>query len=156
MLAGTLVALAAPLAARAAVQVFPMDLAGFNAAGGNPPVVVDFDDIAPGTDIGGQVLGGVRFDPSATGAPLIVVRAAETATPAAGYTGIVDAATNSLPATTGANVLSPGGPTLGPGPDAAVENDDLVRETVNLGSEALPTEVTRGSARAANTRAFLS
>ena len=125
-LAGTLVALLTPLAARAAVTVFPMDLAGFDTAAGNPPVVVDFDDVAPGTDIGGQVLGGVRFDPSATGAPLIVVRASDTTTPAAGYTGIVDAATNVLPATTGANILSPGGPTLGPGPDAAVENDDLV------------------------------
>jgi hypothetical protein len=125
-LAGLLVALVTPLGAGAAVTAFPLDLAGFNAAAGTPPVVVDFDDILPGTDIGGQVLGGVRFDPSATGAPLIVVRASDTLTPAAGFTGIVDASTNTLPATSGAHVLSPGGATLGPGPDDTVENDDLV------------------------------
>ena len=121
-----LAALVTPPTAHAAVTVFPMDLAGFNAAAGNPPVVVDFDGIAPGTDIGGQVIGGVGFAASATGAPLIVVQASDTTTPAAGFTGIIDASTNVLPATSGANVLSPGGGTLGPGPDDAVENDDLV------------------------------
>src|SRR6185295_12610553 len=121
-----LLALLAPAAASAAVTVFPMDLAGFDAAAGNPPVVVDFDAIAPGTDIGGQTIGGVTLSPSATGAPLIVVRASDTVTPPAGYTGIVDASTNVLPATSGENVLSPGGATLGPGPDDPVENDDLV------------------------------
>jgi len=110
----------------AAVTAFPMDLASFNAAAGNPPVVVDFDAIASGTDIGGQTIGGVTFSPSATGAPLIVVRASDTMTPAAGFTGIIDASTNVLPATSGEDILSPGGATLGPGPDDAVENDDLV------------------------------
>jgi hypothetical protein len=118
--------LAGPRDVGAAVTTFAMDLAGFNAAAGNPPVVVDFDSIAPGTDIGGQTIAGVSFSPSPTGAPLIVVRASDTTTPAAGFTGIIDAATNTLPATSGENILSPGGTTLGPGPDDAVENDDLI------------------------------
>src|SRR5438128_10703865 len=116
-----LATLLVPASVRAAVTTFAMDLTGFNAAAANPPVVVDFAAIEPGTDIGGQAIDGITFSPSATGAPLIVVRAADTTTPAAGFTGIVDASTNVLPATTGANVLSPGGTTLGPGPDDAVE-----------------------------------
>jgi len=118
--------LCVPTDVRANVTAFAMDLAGFNAAAGNPPVVVDFDSIAAGTDIGGQTIAGITFSPSATGAALIVVKASDTMTPAAGYTGIVDASTNVLPATSGENILSPGGPTLGPGPDDAVENDDLI------------------------------
>src|SRR5439155_13842981 len=68
-----LVALISPAGARATVTAFPMDLTGFNAAAGNPPVVVDFDGITSGTDIGGQTIDGVTFSPSVTGAPLRVV-----------------------------------------------------------------------------------
>ena len=116
-----------PRAVPAAVTVFAKDLAGFNAAAGNPPIVVDFDSVPFGTDIGGTTIAGLTFTPSASGgAPLIVVEAADTMTPAAGFTGIVDANTNVLTATTGAGVISPGGGVLGPGPDEPVENDDLV------------------------------
>lgn len=107
----------------AVITVFSRDLAGFDAAAGAPPVVVDFDATVPGTDIGGQTLGGVQF--LAGNAPLIVVRGVDTVTVAGGFTGIVDADTNKLPATSGENVLSPGGVVLGPGPDAAVEDDDV-------------------------------
>ncbi len=116
----------APNAAVAAVTVFAQDQAGFDAAAGSPPVAVDFDSIAPGTDIGGMTIGGLTFMPSATGAALIVVKASDTTTHAGSFSGVIDASTNVLPATSGANVLSPGGTTLGPGPDPAVENDDLV------------------------------
>jgi len=98
-------------------------LAGFNAAAGNPPISIDFDGISPGTDIGGATISGVTF--TQTGSPLIVVRAADTYTPPAGYVGIIDASTNVLPATSGQNVLSPGGIVLGPGPDPAIESDSL-------------------------------
>ena len=44
------------------------------------------------------------------------------------FAGAPNPANNTLGATSGANVLSPGGVTLGPGPDDAVENDDLTLE----------------------------
>lgn len=109
--------------AGAAVTAFPMDLAGFEAAASSPPpVVVDFESIAPGTDIGGQTVNGIQF--VAVSAPLIVVRGADTVTPA-GFSGTPDPDSNKLPATSGENVLSPGGAVLGPGPDPAVEGDSL-------------------------------
>jgi hypothetical protein len=55
---------------------------------------------------------------------LIVVDGNATVTPA-GFSGAPNPATNKLFPTSGANVLSPGGLTLGPGPDSAIENDDL-------------------------------
>ena len=109
------------------VGLFVNDLAGFNAASGTPPVVVDFDNVAAGTDITGTTLSGVTFNlgnsPSPS-APLIVVPAADTFTPA-GFTGVINAATNKLPPTSGANVLSPGGAQLAPGFNPLLENDDL-------------------------------
>ncbi|HYC77467.1 MAG TPA: hypothetical protein VEI02_07550, partial [Planctomycetota bacterium] len=115
--------LAALLAAPSFAQVTThTSLAAFNAAAGNPPVAVTFDDLAPGTDLSGVHRGGVTF--VATGAPLLVVAAAATFTPA-GFTGAPNPAANVLPATTGAHVLSPGGVVLGPGPDPAVEADGL-------------------------------
>ena len=114
---------------RVAVGVleFYGDLAGFNAAAGSPPVVIDFDGIAAGTDISGASFAGIvlnRRTVPLVSAPLIVVRGADTFTPA-GFTGVVNAATNKLFPTSGVNVLSPGGLTLAPGPNPLVENDDL-------------------------------
>ena len=100
-------------------------ITGFNTEAGNPPISIDFDDIAPGTNMDGASFKGVTFSPSTNGAPLVVVRGEDTFTPEA-FTGLVDAATNKLSPTTGSLVLSPGGLTLGPGANDAVENDDLV------------------------------
>jgi hypothetical protein len=99
-------------------------LAGFNATTANAPVSVDFESIAPGTDISGVTIDGVQFNVPLLGAPLIVVRGNDTFTPA-GFSGVVDAETNKLFPTTGDMVLSPGGLTLAPGPNNPVENDDL-------------------------------
>ena len=116
VLAGaTFLALSLASSADAAIIAFQGDLAGFNAMAGNPPIAVDFDSIAPGTDIAGSTLAGVTFS-SPNGNTLDVVEAASTFTPG-GFSGVIDPTTNVLPATTGANVLSPGGPELVPGPD---------------------------------------
>ena len=103
------------------------DVASFNAAADSPPVVVDFDAVAPGTDITGGTLSGITFNvpnPLTPSAPLVVVRGADTFTPS-GFSGVTDASTNRLLPTSGENVLSPGGAQLAPGPNAALENDDL-------------------------------
>ncbi|MBC8140933.1 MAG: hypothetical protein H7Y38_05775 [Armatimonadetes bacterium] len=108
--------------ATAQVTVFAGNLSGFNAAAGNPPVAIDFDAIPAGTDITGLTVAGVVL--STTGAPLIVVDGNATTTPT-GFSGVIDASTNRLFPTTGANVLSPGGSILAPGSNPAVEDDDL-------------------------------
>jgi hypothetical protein len=108
--------------ANAVVTAFAQKLAGFNAAAGSPPVVVDFEDIPPNTDISGQTIRGITF--IRTGAPLIVVVASNTFTPA-GFTGVINPATNKLVATSGINVLSPGGLSLGPGPAPDIEADGM-------------------------------
>jgi hypothetical protein len=108
--------------AAAAVVVFNGDLAGFDLAAGSPPIALDFDTIAPGTDISGTTIGNIQF--VQTGAPLIVVKASDTVTPAAEF-GLGDGSPYTLPATSGANVLSPGGTELGAGPDTNVENDSM-------------------------------
>jgi hypothetical protein len=64
-------------------------LAGFNTAAGTPPVSIDFDGIAPGTNLNGMTIAGVTFQPSATGAPLIVVPGNDTFTPP-GFFGVID------------------------------------------------------------------
>ncbi len=107
---------------RAAVMTYPMDLAGFDLAAGSPPIAVDFDSIAPGTDITGQTLAGATL--WGPGAPLIVVKGSDTYTPV-GFSWAPNPATNKLYATSGENVLSPGGVVLGPGPNSPVEDDDL-------------------------------
>jgi hypothetical protein len=107
--------------ASAAVVEFPQDLAGFTAAAGSSDVDVNFDDIASGTDIGGTKIGEATFN--AIGSPLIVVDASTTAS--GGGSTIPAGPSNKLTATSGANVLSPGGAVLGVGPDATVENDDV-------------------------------
>ena len=107
--------------APAALTPFVQDPAGFAAATDNAAVTAGFDDVATGTDIGGQSFGGATF--TAPGAPLIVVDAATTAT--VGTFELPYNETTRLTATSGANVLSPGGGELPPGPDPATENDDL-------------------------------
>jgi hypothetical protein len=121
----TVVALSLVAACEAAVTGFPKNLAGFNAAAGDPPVAIDFDEIVSGTDITGTTISGVTF--VGPGAALIVVRGADTFTPG-GFGGVLDPNTNKLFPTSGENVLSPGGVTLGPGSNPAVEDDDLTLE----------------------------
>lgn len=109
------------------MQAYFGNMAGFDAASG-APVQVTFDDVAAGTDIQGSAINGATFSAGPVeGAAPIVVRAADTTTPD-GFTGPepFDPADNTLVATTGDNVLSPGGTTLAPGPNPTVENDDLV------------------------------
>lgn len=108
------------------VATFVNNLAGFNNAAGTPPVVVDFDSITAGTDITGSTLSGVKFElgNQSPSAPLIVTRATDTFTPS-GFSGVINASTNKLIATSGQNVLSPGGTQLAPGPNALLENDDV-------------------------------
>ncbi len=89
------------------------------------PVRMGFDSIAAGTDITGQVLDGVRF--VGPNAPLIVVAASSTFTPG-GFSGVTDTSLNKLPATSGLNVLSPGGVVLGPGSNPGVEGDWMTLE----------------------------
>ncbi len=86
---------------------------------------IDFDDIAPNTDISGQTIQGVTFQ--RTGAPLIVVRAEDTYTPTEGWApgSVLNPNQNKLIATSGENVLSPGGIVLGPGPNPDIEDDSL-------------------------------
>jgi len=113
-------------AAYAGVIIYSKNLAGFNAAAGSPPIAIDFDNIAPGSDITGSTICGVTL--LGPGAPLIVVRGADTYTPSGVFSGVIDINTNKLILTTGENVLSPGGIFLGPGPNNAIENDDLTIE----------------------------
>jgi hypothetical protein len=103
----------------------------FNAASGSPPIVVNFDNITAGTDITNQTIGGVKFEPNllTTSAPLLVVRANDTYSPS-GFTWAASP-DNKLFATSGENVLSPGGTILAPGPNATVENDDLTLTFTN-------------------------
>jgi len=110
----------------AVITPYIEDLAGFNTAAGSPPVVVDFDLVATGTDISGTTLNGITFDTGnmpAPSAPLIVIDAADSFSPP-GFSWSTPA--NKLIATSGNNVLSPGGVELAPGPDPLLENDDLI------------------------------
>ena len=89
------------------------------------PVRMGFDSIASGTNISGQVLDGVRF--VGPYSQLIVVSSASTYTPD-GFANTTNTSLNKLPATSGLNVLSPGGAVLGPGPSPFVEGDWLTLE----------------------------
>jgi hypothetical protein len=107
------------------ITAFFEDLAGFNAVADSPPIVVNFDDITPNTDITGSTIGGITFslgNQPAPSASLIVVRAVDTYTPPGFDWSKPD---NRLYATSGENVLSPGGIELAPGPNPLKENDDL-------------------------------
>ncbi len=107
-----------------AVTIFYQDLAGFNAAAGNPPISIDFDDFSLGVgeeiDITGTTISGVTF--IGPGAPLKVVRAVDTYSPSWG------GSSRQFPATSGSNILSPGGTNLAPGYNPGLENDDLTLE----------------------------
>jgi|GEM_PF-2890024 len=107
----------------AQVRVFAQDLAGFNLAAGNPPIIIDFDDIPAGTDISNTTIRGIHF--MRVQAPLVVVRGRDTYTPP-GFDGVRNADLNRLYPTTGENVLSPGGVVLGPGPNPAIEGDSII------------------------------
>ena len=110
------------------IQFFQGDAGAFKRAADFPPVMVDFDEIKPGTDLSGKALDDVRFERAGiSAAPLIVVRGAETFTPA-GYRcePLGDRSLHKLFPTTGGNVLSPGGTELAPGPNPALEDDGLV------------------------------
>lgn len=98
----------------------PSALASFNAAAGNPPISISFDDIPTGTNLAGATVGGVTFG-SPLGNTLEVVAGASTFTPS-GFFGVSDSSTNKLFPTSGANVLSPGGITLVPGPALGQED----------------------------------
>jgi hypothetical protein len=118
--------------ASAAVTPFFNDLAGFNAAGAFPPVVMNFDAIAPGANLTGVTfpwLGGFFTGSNVTfstpGAPLLVEKAASTFS-TGGFVPPAVPWLHKLFATSGANVLSPGGAALVPGPNPFWENDDLV------------------------------
>jgi hypothetical protein len=115
--------LSAPYDANATVITYSKNLSGFNTAAGSPPITIDFDAITAGTDITGNTISGVTF--SAPGAALLVEKGSDTYTPAGVFTGTADISLNKLYATSGQNVLSPGGLVLGPGPNNAVENDSL-------------------------------
>lgn len=104
------------------LQVFT-DRVAFDACGG-APLVMDFDDLAAGQRLDGVAMDGVRFVPST--ASLLVVRASDTSTPASGWSQrLADPGTYRLVATTGTNLLSPGGADLVPGPDLAREADSF-------------------------------
>ncbi len=125
---GWTLAWASSRGADAAIVLYDVDnnggAAGFNMAVGAPLEGIDFEGIAPGTTITGTTISGVTFNAPAGGAPLVVVNAADTFTPA-GFTGAIDESTNKLPATSGSRVLSPGGVELAPGLNDPLENDDL-------------------------------
>jgi hypothetical protein len=78
------------------------DPASCSAALGGLPLQVSFDDLAPNTDLSGQTVHGVRF--VSLGNTLPAVAALDTQTPGDPSRG--------LPATSGANLLSPGGVSL--------------------------------------------
>jgi hypothetical protein len=120
----------ATMSAHAGVIVYSISLngglAGFDAAAGNPPISIDLDGIAHGTSITGQTISGVTFSkPDASYADLIVVNGNNTTTSGGSYSGVINATTNKLFPTSGANVLSPGGSTLGPGLNDPVEKDGV-------------------------------
>jgi hypothetical protein len=106
--------------------VFFDDLNGFNNASSSPPVIITFDDIILGTNITGSTIEGVTFelDPSIESAPLLVVKANDThSLPGYWPTPSPD---NRLFATSGDNILSPGGVDLAPGPNDTVEKDNII------------------------------
>ncbi|MFA4901215.1 MAG: hypothetical protein WC600_00565 [Desulfobaccales bacterium] len=87
----------------ASITSFFNNLAGFNAAAGNPPIAINFDTIAKNADITGATIQGVTFQGPSV--PLIVVDQADMG--------------GQLFATTPLQLLSPGGT------DLSQENDDL-------------------------------
>lgn len=117
--------------ASAEVRIFS-DRRMFDGIGGRPPVVVDFDDLAPGGDLGvargardtldNVAPGGIEF--VAGMAPLIVVRGSDTFL-GPGYVDVRQPSRHRLVPTSGERLLSPGGEELAAGPTAALEDDDI-------------------------------
>ena len=103
-------------------RTFSRNLAAFSGNVCGVQTIIDFDSITAGTDIGGSTLQGVKFQ--AGNAPLIVVQGADTVTPPSFDTGPFVGQHHLIP-TSGQNVLSPGGTTLGPGSNPSNEDDDL-------------------------------
>ncbi len=104
-----------------AITLFSKDLAGFNTASGGSLVVIDFDSIAPNTDITGSTISGITF--IGPGAPLKVVRGSDTFSPSS-WGGF----SRQLIPTTGENILSPGGTYLANGSNSPYELDHLTLE----------------------------
>lgn len=104
----------------------------FDRIGGRPPVVVDFDEMRVGDNLnaaGGASpsamdLASCGVDFVAFAAPLVVVRAADTFL-GLGYRDVREPRRHFLVATSGEQVLSPGGSELAPGPAFGLEEDDL-------------------------------
>lgn len=108
-------------ASHAQIAVYPLDLYYFKQASPAASIRVDFENVAPGTDITGWVFGGVRLEANTTA--LQVVNAAETYS-GPGFFGMVTA-DHRLFATSGTKVVSPGGVLLAIGPNTAYEDDGL-------------------------------
>lgn len=89
-------------------------LAPFNTAAGNPPISIDFDSIPPGTNIPNEIIVGTKLS-STSGNALTVVDASTTTSYCCGDQF-------RLYATSGKNVLSPGGADLVGGPDIREED----------------------------------
>jgi hypothetical protein len=120
-------ALGTPRRMHAGILVFDRGtdgLTAFNEAAGRPPISISFDNIPLDTNLNGVTMAGVTLRPSATGAPLFVVRGDLTVTPS-GFINAPFRSTNKLFPTSGQRVLSPGGRILGPAPNRTQENDDL-------------------------------
>lgn len=110
-------------------------LAGFQAAAPDAEIAIDFDQITAGTDITKTTVAGVYVYNYTGYAPLMVVRGADTYTPAGfveqlpapdySWVPLRDPSPYKLIPTSGENVLSPGGLVLGPGNDNGIENESL-------------------------------
>lgn len=98
----------------AAITIFQNDLSGFTSAAGLLPIF-DFESIGTGTDIAGSSFAGITFS-SPAGNSLPVVAASSTFSPG-GFSPTPGDSDNRLFATSGLQVLSPGGTALMPGPN---------------------------------------
>ncbi len=113
-------AMASPAEAAVVTYEGASGLTAFNAAAGNPGIGISFDNLSG--EIANTTINGVHFI-SPQNNTLEVVPAAATFT-TGGFSGVIDASTNTLSATSGHNILSPGGTALVPGP-ALGQVDDL-------------------------------
>jgi hypothetical protein len=121
------VAMATPAEAGVAFYQGTAGLAAFNAAAGNPGIGIDFENLSG--DLTGQTINGVKFINPGSNNTMDVVAANSTFT-TGGFDGVIDASTNRLFATSGRNVLSPGGSALVPGPDVRqVDTIELIFDT---------------------------
>ena len=103
----------------AAVNV-TQDLTTFNTNAGSPPIVINFDSLSG--NLAGTTISGVTFT-SPPGNTLEVV-------PAASTVSVLGGPSHTLSATSGANLLSPGGATM-PGGPALGEMDSLQLDFAN-------------------------